>query len=206
MGFPVDREQAERFAELIERLRPHVGRALFVAGGQAADDVVLHEFDGGRDAAYIVVARRQMNVAVRVTVGFGPDVPGTHLIYDATAGAMQGKARPFDVDLADEQAKVFALMPVQIEAIAVSAKQPSAGRVLRVDFQDARGERIQAALPFYFKIEAADGSLTKSGYFATQRDGCFSSQPDLLAEATVGCKIVIRSLLTGREEAVVLER
>ena len=47
MGFPVDREQAERFAELIQRLRPREGRALFVAGGPAADDVVLHEFDGG---------------------------------------------------------------------------------------------------------------------------------------------------------------
>jgi hypothetical protein len=206
MGFPVDREQAERFAELIQRLRARVGRALFVAGGPAADDVVLHEYDGGRDAAYIVVVRRRAEMAARVTIAFGPDVPGTHLIYNATAGEMQGKARPFDVSLADSQAKVFALVPVQIEAIALAVEPTPDGRVLRVEFHDARGEGLKAAFPFHVKIEAADGKLTEAGYFATDREGRFSSHLDLLADAPAGCKIVVRSLLTGREETVVLER
>jgi hypothetical protein len=139
-----------------------------------------------------------------VTIGFGPDVPGTHLVYDATAGEMQGKARPFDVYLADTPAKVFALLPVQIEAIALSVKQQSDGRVLSVEFQDARGERLQAALPFRLTISAADAKPTKVGYFATDRDGRFSSHPDFLTDAPSGRKIVVRSLLTGREEMVVL--
>ena len=206
MELPIDCQQAERFAELNQRLQPRVDRPLFVPRGTAARDVVLREFDGGRDVAYIVVARRLVEVATRVTIGFGPDVPGTHLIYDATAGEMQGKARPFDVDLTDAQAKVFALLPVQIEAIALAVERTPGGRMLRVEFHDARSERLQAALPFHVQIEAVSGRLTRPGFFATDRDGRFSSHPDLLADAPAGCKIVVRSQLTGREETVVLER
>lgn len=206
MELPVDRQQSERFTDLARQLRPRLGRALFIPHGPAANDVALHEFDGGRDAVYITVARRRMELAARVAIGFGSDVPGTHLIYDATAGEMQGKARPFDVSLADSQAKVFALLPVQIEAIALAVEPTPDGRVLRVEFHDARGERLHAVLPFQIKIETADGSPIKAGYFATAPDGRFTSQPQLLAAAPAGCKIVVRSQLTGREETAVLER
>jgi hypothetical protein len=114
---------------------------------------------------------------------------------------MQGKARPFVCELREEL-KIYALLPVQLESIDVRVEVSdlfAPKKVLRVEFHDARGERLQAVLPFHLRLEGSDEKPLVQRYYATERDGRFVSPPPLLADAPAGSRIVIRSQLTGWE-------
>ena len=177
------------YAALQRELRPGVGECPFVVR-DARHEVELLHYSGGRDAEYIFVSQRRGEV---VTIRYAPHVEGTTLIYDLTAGALQGKARPFACDLRETPLRVFALLPVQIEEIAVAVVQKKAEPAIQVEFRDAQGERLQAALPFCLTVEGQQPAS-----YCTDKQGRFS-----LSVSAALRRVTVRSQLTGREETLV---
>jgi hypothetical protein len=187
----------ERLATLSRELRAGEGECPFVVRPPHDATVKLAHFSAGRDAAYVVVEADKL---AKVTIGYRSFVEGTTLIYDVTDETLQGKARPFECKLDSKHPRVYALLPVQIEVTQVVLR----GRRLHVEFQDARGERIEAALPFQLTHNSANGKDC-AYYFSTDRDGRFvreisdADRDELLS-------VRVRSLLTGREEQKVWQR
>lgn len=197
----------DRFATLQAACKADSHPPLFVSQSAEASRLIITQLDGSRDAKFLLVrAGQSASNPLRETIGYRPEVAGTALIYDLSAETMQGKARPFACTLAKGETKVYAILPVQIEAIAVRIESTEKGRIPHVEFHDARGERLQAILPFHLRIENSEGKPLVQGYYATDRDGRFASQPQLLADAPAGSRVVIRSQLTGNEKSLLLER
>ena len=189
-----------QFKSLANELRPGTDSCPFVVDRSTAKYVSLSHFEGGREAIYVLVSRKldseESSRHLAVTIGYRPFVAGTTIIYDATSETMQGKARPFVCHMYPSQrARVYAVMPFQIETISVRAVK----RQLNVEFLDARGERIAAALPFELRLFNAAGKVMSAEYQSTDRGGRFSCDPATASRATV------RSLLTAREESFTLE-
>jgi hypothetical protein len=206
----------ERFGPLLTAAELDRGPALFVSRAGAASRFRTEQFVGGRDATYIVVTRiPERNkldslpeviapTAFRETIGYGPQVSGTDLIYDLADETLQGKARPFVCGLTDKSTRIYAILPVQMEGIALEWREHEGQRRLSADFHDASGGRLQALLPLHFRLAGPDGSLVKSGYYATEIDGRFTFPPPLFADLPAGCNVTVRSQLTGREESLEL--
>ena len=215
----VNKHETKATSEWFARLRPLLetvqlapGQPLFVSRTGPASRMTIDQFDGGRDAQYFLVRQKIADCGYalrymtdfsppRETIGFLPQVPGTDIIYDLTDETLQGKCRPFVCDLTTVRGRVYALLPMQIEAIALTAATTLAGRTAHVEFHDARGQWLQAIFPFHFRIEA-DGSeiKDKAGYCFTESDGHFDFPPELLADLPPDSKLIVRSLLTGREQ------
>jgi hypothetical protein len=203
-------EWAQRFVGLVGNVRFTAEPALFVSKAGAASQLVIEQFDGGRDAQYFVVSRKRSkplghgpiragSISPRETIGFLPQVAGTDIIYDLTDETLQGKCRPFVCDLTSVWSRVYALVPVQIESIQMAASTTPDGRTAHVEFHDARGEKLQAVLPFHFRIEA-DGKEIEAGNRVTKNDGRFHFRPQHLIDVPPGSKLIVRSRLTGREQ------
>jgi hypothetical protein len=203
----------DRFAVLQSAAATEVQPPLFVSQAGDASRLVISQLDGGRDAKYLLVSPQRVAgierseppatlaapTPLKETLGYRPEVAGTDIIYDLLAETMQGKARPFACELAKGETKVYALMPVQLEAIDAHIAATDKGRILRVEFHDARGERLQAVLPLHLRLEGSDGKPLKQDYVVTDRDGRYASLPQLLADAPAGSRVVVRSQLTGWE-------
>ena len=207
-------EWARRFVGLVGNVRFTAEPALFVSKAGAASQLIIEQFDGGRDAQYFVVSRklnkrpgegpiRAGSVPPREMIGFLPQVAGTDIIYDLTDETLQGKCRPFVCDLTSVWSRVYALLPVQIDSIELASSTTPDGRTAYVEFHDARGEKLQAVLPFRFRIEADDKEI-KAGNFVTKSDGRFDFRPQLLTDLPPGSKLIVRSRLTGREQECML--
>ena len=163
----------------------------FVIKGAAASDFALQHFRGGRDAVYVTVAKPSPD-AINPVIHFADYLDSTSLIYDATAGCLQGKVRPFVCDLTTIDSRLYVVLPYQIEGIAAAIEQ-SERAVLEVWHIDASEAAIPAALPFVLEITDARGE-TKVGYRSTNHDGRRHEQ--LAAPENNTRKIAIKSLLT----------
>jgi len=191
-----------RLAKLAGELRPGDDSCPFVVLEPPAAEVRLTHFSAGRDATYVAIDHAP-NIAANakpavVTIGYAPFVEGTTLIYDLTDEALQGKARPFTCDLCRSEQRVYAIVPVQIEMIQVCLR----GQQFVVEFHDAVGERIEAALPFQLTATGASREHVES-IACTRRDGRFSEA----VPASIGASpwtVIVRSLLTGREQRTTL--
>jgi hypothetical protein len=185
----------ERLAGLSRELRPGNGPCPFVIAPSQDATTTLAHFSAGRDATYVVIEAAK---PAAVTVGYAPFVEGTTLIYDVTDETLQGKARPFTCDLKPTKVRVYALLPVQMETIHAALR----GRRIEVEFRDAGGERLEAALPFQLTLTSPNAQH-RASFCSTDRDGRFvrvlESGEDISA-------IAVRSLLTGREERAALLR
>src|SRR4051812_3930178 len=109
-----------RLKALERELLAEAGRGPFVIDQHAAKWVELRHFWGGRDATYVVVSRKSSEFVVPsgsilATIQYAMFVEGTTIIYDATDEMLQGKARPFVCDVTRQPARVYALLPMQIE-------------------------------------------------------------------------------------------
>lgn len=196
----------DRFATLQAACKADSHPPLFVSQSAEASRLIITQLDGSRDAKFLLVrAGQSASNPLRETIGYRPEVAGTALIYDLSAETMQGKARPFACELSRGETKVYAILPVQLEAIDVRIESNEKSRILRVEFHDARGERLQATLPFHLRVEGPDGKPLLESYYVTNRDGRFASQPQLLADAPAGSRVVIRSQLTGNDKSLLLE-
>lgn len=185
----------ERLVALASELRAGGGECPFVVRGPHEATIKLAHFSAGSDATYVLVEAAK---PATVVIGYAPFVEGTTLIYDVIAAAMQGKARPFVCELDSNHPRVYALLPVQIEIMHVELR----GRRLHVEFQDASGERIEAALPFQLTLTSAGGNV-RSYYGSTDRNGRFVRK---LAASEEILSVTVRSLLTGCEERKELQR
>ena len=187
-----DGDHNEKLLSVLEKhLQADDRRCPFVIKGAAASDFALQSFRGGRDAVYVTVAKTSPD-AINPEIHFADDLDSTSLIYDATAGCLQGKARPFVCDLTAIDSRIYVVLPYQIEGIA-SAIEQSARAVLEVWHVDASEAAIPAALPFVLAITDARGE-TKVGYRSTNHDGRRHEQ--LPAPESNTRKIAIKSLLT----------
>ena len=203
----------QRFGGVWFAAKRAAGPPLLVARAGAGSVLRIDQYDGGRDAQYFFISRKEQEHAFdraipvfpppRETIGFLPQVAGTDILYDLTDESLQGKCRPFVCDVTTVRCRVYALLPAQIESIALTADARLAGRAAQVEFHDARGQRLQAIFPFHFRIEA-DGSeiKDKAGYYYTESHGRFDFPPQLLADLPAKCRLTVRSQLTGRERSI----
>lgn len=186
--------------------------SLLVSRAGAGSVLRIDQLDGGRDAQYFFISRKEQRHAFdraipvfpppRETIGFLPQVAGTDILYDLTDETLQGKCRPFVCDLTTMRCRVYALLPVQIETTALAAIGQGEDRNVTVEFHDACGRRLQALFPFHFRL-AAGGSEIKTGYYYTNTDGQFDfSSTKLLVGLPAGSKLTVRSQLTGRESSI----
>jgi hypothetical protein len=197
--FRNDADHASRFGSLSRIVAADQRPALFVPRGPAAELVRVHQFDGGRDAKYLVVIQREVArrcKGPRATIGFLPEVPGTAIIYDLTDQTLQGKARPFDCDLTSRALRLYALLPVQIEEIAVFMSSGQAPK-LKIEFRDATGKRLEAALPFRLQFHNRPRVGSKSTFGTTELNGQYVEQ----LRPGQG-EIAVISTATGREQSI----
>jgi hypothetical protein len=196
-----------RFTRLLRELKVDYA-APFVAKGAAAKEVELCHYDAGRDASYVLVTRSEAAEVVHKIVTIDPkNIAGTTIIYDVTAEALQGKARPFTCDLGTETGRVYAIAPYQIEDISLRVEKNEFGDVrVHVAFLDARGERLQAALPFARWLTNPLGSNRDEICLTTDRAGSYS---DWLrwgpGDGSGLWTVSVRSLLTGRTQSARFE-
>ena len=151
---------------------------------------------------------------LRETLTYRRDIAGTNLVYDLTGEFLQGKARPFVCDLTQQSTRLYALLPFQVEMLAVRAQQKV--RVAKegertetkfeVAFQDGRGERVQGSLPCHATLLSPRGNLAWEQYLATGRDGSLSSTA-LFPQGATPAKwsLVVRSQLNGEEVTLPIE-
>jgi hypothetical protein len=197
----------DRLKPLAHQLRAGAGDCPFVVDQEAAQHVTLSHYSGGRDATYVSVSRKHDGNSsphdALVTIGYAPFVEGTTIIYDVTDEMIQGKARPFVCDLTRKNVRVYAMMPFQVETISLRVEESRGGRQITAAFLDARGETIEAALPFELRLIDASGKTLPAEFCATDRRGQFAVTPEaVLTTDSRVTKVVVRSLLTGYEESL----
>jgi hypothetical protein len=209
MSMPEQPELAElnrRLEPLAHELRANRGGCPFVVDQEATRHVALPHYSGGRDATYVFVSRKLDGkhplADLSVTIYYAPFVAGTTIIYDLADEMMQGKARPFVCHLGQGLVRSYAVLPVQIEEMDLRVNGSGQEPTLYVAFLDASGEVIQAALPFELRVVGPSGKKSPPEYFTTSREGRFEKK---LAVAS-GSQVAVRSLLTGFETAVRLDR
>ena len=201
----------EKYAALRDQLRRSEDNPLFVPRLGAASKLLLHQFDCGQDSKYIVITRADPALDIEQplaeSIGFGRAVQGVEIIYDVTAEAMQGKTRPFTCDLTGIKSRVYALLPVQIEGIAVTVRYYKERVLIRCGFLDAGGTRMHAALPFEATVVSAAGN--ERGRVFGSTDAIQGSAESRLAISSLKLgrrfQVVVRSLLTGYDERVSVE-
>jgi hypothetical protein len=185
--------------------------ALLPAAG-AASQLTCEGFAGGKEVQLVLVRAKLgadgKPLAVRETLTYRRDIAGSDLVYDLTGEFMQGKARPFDCDLREQPARLYALMPFQVE-MRVSAEVESgnfgeADKVkVRVDFLNGLGKPAAGALPCHALLRAPDGKVAWERFLATSSEGSLAQRLDMPRGKW---QLVVRSLLTGEESSSELLR
>lgn len=194
-------ELNRRLKPLFRYLRPGDGSCPFVIDAHAAKRVALSHQSAGRDATLVQLGRKWDGKFplddLAVTIRYAPFVEGTAIIYDVIDETMQGKARPFDCDLKHRFARMYMLLPYQIERAFLEVKGQGEGRTIEIAFLDARDEIIQAALPFQWSASHSCGRLLASNYAATNRVGQFRTELPMQAH-----RVTIHCCLTGGDETL----
>jgi hypothetical protein len=189
---------------LLRELLPDDGLCPFSVDDEAARIVSLSHYRGGRDATYVFVSPKSNGKLLRgdraVTIRYSPFVAGTTIIYDLNDEMLQGKARPFVCNLDQQVARVYAVLPFQIEVIDLKIAKSADGPCLRVAFLDARGETVRATLPFELRLVSSNAEQLGTKYLATDRQGgCCEALGQ--SKSNFPAKIVVRSLATGHEQS-----
>jgi hypothetical protein len=207
---------------LFEREYPALAKAFSVALGdtghawlksdRGADSrISLMQIDGGRDASYVVAVNdswvatqadwHQVKETLAPVAGAAGKPAKAGVLYDCTAEKPLGELKPFECDLSQTTARVFAALPRAIKGVALSATQSvKAGNDLAVavEFQDAEGQRLMGVLPFHLTIRRPDGTAHTELYRSTTKEGTFSLTVPIAANDPLGKWLVeARSQLTG---------
>jgi hypothetical protein len=188
-----------RLDPLRRQLKAGVGECPFVVREAPGERIDVQHFDGGRDATYVQVVLQDQDPdrpSKGTTIRYAPHVAGTALVYDATAGRMQGKARPFECEWDPHRAHLFAILPVQIESIEARLERVADRWRLHVAFLDALGETIQAALPYQLSLGGNDfGNQFLFGSTSREDGRTMAKLPGIAPQP--GQKCGVSSLLTG---------
>jgi hypothetical protein len=203
---------ATRFGELLKIAATNpkpMGVALVPSAGERSL-LTCEGIAGSKDVEIVLVrAKRDANgkpLAVKETLTYRKDVAGSDLVYDLTGEFMQGKARPFDCDLRNQPARLYALLPFQVEGLIVVAKQQQDAIAIEVEFQNALGKRVKGSLPCHAQLRTPDGKIAWGRYLATSQEGKLTATADLPPKPPHGkWSLVVRSQLDGKEATLPLE-
>ena len=180
---------------------------VFVPAAGHKTKTTLMQIDGGRDAKYVVAVndshiRTQADwhqLKERLLPPAAADSSAE--LYDVTAEKPLGKVAPLVCDLSMTTARVYAVLPRKLAAIAPAATQAvRAGDdlVVRVAFHDDAGEPLRAVLPFHLAIHRPDGKTHQDFYRGTDASGTFAMTIPLPVNAPAGTwTVAVRSQLTG---------
>jgi hypothetical protein len=203
---------ANRFGELLRivtaNTRPPA--AALIPATAERSLLMCDGFVGGKEVEIVLVrAKRGLDrkpLTVKETLTYRQDVSGSDLVYDLTGEFMQGKARPFDCDLREQPARFYALLPFQVEYLAVVARQQQDKIAFEVEFQNALGKRVEGALPCYAELRTPDGKSVWARYLATSKDGRLKTAAELPPDAPRGkWSLAVRSQVDGKEVTVPVE-
>lgn len=206
------RNFANRFGELLKiagaKGKPREAALVPAAGERSL--LTCESFSAGRDVELVLVRAKLDSQGraqgVKETLTYRKDVAGSDLVYDLTGEFLQGKARPFPCDLRQQPARLYALLPFQIESLAVVVKQQIGNVCIQVEFQNALSKRAEAALPCHAELRAPDGKVAWERYLATSKDGSLIVAAELPPDAPRGkWSLSVRSLLDGKEVTLSLE-
>lgn len=143
---------------------------------QKTTELITAGIIAGKDVRYAVVyrpANSPQSESRRFTLTYSPDVAGTDLIYNLTDGFLQGKARPFDVQLAPGELLAFCILPFQLEQVKTEEKNAAEGPVLEVQFETADHKTIEGILPLALYRMSADSMLELDHYVTSNEVGQF---------------------------------
>lgn len=160
-------------------------------------------FVAGKDVEIVLVGAKKGSdgkpLKVKSILTYRQDVAGSDLVYDLTGEFMQGKARPFACDLQTQPARLYALLPFQVESMSVDARSKSGRVVLKVEFRNGLDQRVRGALPCHAELRMPDGKVAWEKYLATSTDGTLTATAELPPGVAAGkWLIVVRSLLDGK--------
>lgn len=201
-----------RFGELLKNAgantRPREP-ALVPAAGERSQ-LTCVGLSGGKDVELVLVRAKRdsqgKDRAVRETLTYRQNVAGSDLVYDLTGEFMQGKARPFDCDLREQPARLYALLPFQVEGLTVIAKQQGRTVSMAVEFRTALDRRVVGTLPCHAVLKTPNGKVAWERYLATSKDGALNAAAELPPEAPRGkWLLIVRSLLDGKEVTLPLD-
>mgnify|MGYP001589467905 CR=1 FL=1 len=215
------------FAELPPEFTSHFGPLLgglsksTRADGQPKEPALVPEagkgsllncfsFVAGKDVEIVLVGANKdaegKPLEVKETLTYRQDVAGSDLVYDLTGEFMQGKARPFDCDLQKQPARLYALLPFQVESLLVDAELMSGKLILKVEFRNGLEKRVRGALPCHAELRMPDGKVAWEKYLATSTDGTLTATADMPPGGPTGkWTIIVRSLLDGKLVTLSLE-
>ena len=165
---------------------------------------------GGKDVALVLVRTKSgadgKPMSVKETLTYRRDIAGSDLVYDLTGEFMQGKARPFDCDLRKLPARLYALLPFQIENLQVAAEQRGGTVTMAIEFQDAQRKRAEGPLPCHATLQSPTGKAIWERFLTSSKDGHLTATAELSKGAPQGkWRLVVRSLLDGKEITVPIE-
>jgi hypothetical protein len=200
---------AKRFGPLLDEIAKSTPKderrkepALVPAAGKGSS-LNCTSYFAGKDVE-IVLVRANLDsggkpLAVKETLTYRQDVAGSDLVYDLTGEFMQGKARPFDCDLREQPARLYALLPFQVEELVVSAKQVAAKITVDVEFRNGLSQRVAGSLPCHVELRMPGGKVAWDRYLATSSDGALKAAAELPPQVPPGkWSLVVRSLLDGK--------
>jgi hypothetical protein len=205
----------ERFGNLLKMARilpkPKEPALVPVLGQQSK--LTCEGFTAGKDVELVLVRAKSGEdgkaLAVLETLTYRKDVAGSDLVYDLTGEFLQGKARPFDCDLRKQPQRLYALLPFQVEKLAVVAGKPSDKVSFAAEFQNALGQRVRGALPCYAELRMPSGKVVWERYLTSGPSGGLGGR-----EATAGLpsdaprgkwSLIVRSMLDGSEVTLPIE-
>jgi hypothetical protein len=210
------RETLTSTTAFLSQLKEKRHPALVPAAG-ARSRLHCTSFDGGKDVELILVRARQdangKSPAVRETLTYREDVAGTDLVYDLTGEFMQGKARPFVCDLNKLPARLYALLPFQIECLSVAllgqegkAAEQGGGVGFTVEFLDGLSRRAAGALPCHVELREPNGNAVWHRFLATSLEGVLTTAAAVPRNALAGKgSLVVRSQLDGKQVTLPVE-
>jgi len=202
---------AERFGELFKGVdisSPAKVSALVPAGGNRSQ-LLCASFPAGRDVELVLVCAQRGDdgkaLAIRETLTYRPDVAGTDLVYDLTGEFMQGKARPFECDLRMIPARLYALLPFQVESLSVTmpdSVKPTARQGVRfqVAFLDGLGRRTAGVLPCEAELRDPAGKVVWRRGLASSQAGELLAIAEFPPDPPPGkWSLAVRSRLDGKQ-------
>jgi hypothetical protein len=203
---------ATRFGELLKiaATNPKPKEPALVPAAGERSLLTCEGIAASKDVEIVLVrAKHDANgkpLAVKETLTYRKDIAGSDLVYDLTGQFMQGKARPFDCDLRNQPARLYALLPFQVDNFSVDAKQQQDEIAIEVEFQNALGKRVEGSLPCHAQLRTPDGKVAWERYLATYPEGKLTATADLPPKGPHGkWSLVVRSQLDGKEVTLSLE-
>jgi len=197
---------ATRFGELLKiaATNPKPKEPALVPAAGERSLLTCEGFVGGKDVEIVLVRAKHdadgKPLAVKETLTYRKNVAGTDLVYDLTGEFMQGKARPFDCNLREQPARLYALLPFQVEGLLVVVKQQQDAIAIEVEFQNALGKRVEGSLPCHAQLRTPGGKVAWERYLATSPEGKLTATAALPPKSPHGkWSLIVRSLADGKE-------